>query len=239
MKKGEKNVEKNEGVLEYCDMQNNQPLLSRYEAILFDLDGTLIDTVQYYSDACIGAFCDFGFPATHSDFQRFYSTGTLLEPLMKFLGVDPLMIDDLRARRDERYMEILKTSATLLPSADTLLKSLSKKQVGIVTMAYRKYVDQFYHRLGLSDHIDVLITCDDVAGREKPDPHGLFLAANKLGVDPTKCIYIGDQPFDIEAAKRACMKSCLIRTAHTPTSAYGKADYEVDSIVEVQNILCT
>ncbi len=216
---------------------NTTPTHSRYEAILFDLDGTLIDTNTLYRDAVIDALQEYGYIATHEQFHQLYSTGTLMEPLLQLVGADMTLIDDIRAVRDRKYMTLLQQSATLCDGADDILSWLLDHPTGIITGSYRKYVDQFYERLQLSTFIDVLITNDDLNGKMKPDPHGLFLAAKQLGVDPTQCIYIGDQPFDVEAAKRACMTSCLIRTPHTPVSAHGKADYEVDDLFELQKIL--
>ena len=88
----------------------------------------------------------------------------------------------------------------------------------IVTSAPGRMVDAFDEALLFRRYIDVVIHGDHVNPRYKPDPLGLQMACDKLGVDPSMCVYIGDQACDIEAATAIGMPSILLRGMYTPAS---------------------
>ena len=209
----------------------------KYEAILFDLDGTLIHTTHLYADACIAAMEKMGLPFTLEDFNRLYPQGTSFRDWILERGGTESLVTHGRKVRDEAYEDLLRTHSSFLDGAEELLKFLADHPTGIITGSWRSYVHAIDEKLGVSKHVGTVITADDMEPYYKPHPHGLFLACDALGVDPEKCIYIGDQSFDVEAAKAAKMKAALIHGPHTPKNIEHDADHTLTSIAELQALI--
>lgn len=202
----------------------------KFSAILFDLDGTLIRTTHLYEEACIKAMHAVGLPATSEEFSRLYPLGNSTECWIKEAGGDPSLLDTVRTIRDRNYHELLRTRSEFLPEALALLDGLSTTPTAAVTNSWRSYLDSIHECIGLYDHVSDIVTADDTKPFYKPHPHGLLLAADRLGIDPKQCAYVGDQPFDLHAAKAAGMHACLIHGQHTPKEIEKEADTVLESL---------
>lgn len=210
----------------------------RYSAILFDLDGTLIDTIGLYEEALLQALTEIGINATHEQFCQWYTTPLHIREILKMHGKSEHLVPPFRHRRDELYIELLKTKSTWLPGAKDLMDSLRGKSenqstnklinsppsphtttrvpLGMITTSWLSYVDAIDHCLGIKRYFDTIITVDDTGNFSKPHPHPLLLACDRLRVEPKDCVYIGDQLFDMEAAHRAGMEGWMVQGTWSP-----------------------
>ncbi len=209
----------------------------KYEALLFDLDGTLIESIDLYAEACSHAFSAFDMHLSRKTFQEGYARGVGLEHWIEELGGDLATLTKLREKRDHTYIQLLREHTSFLPGAETLLSRTRHIPRAIVTGSWRTYIDAIHEKIQIGDHFEHIVTVDDMLPYYKPHPHGFLLAADRLGVDPEACLVIGDQTFDIDAAKAGGMRSCLIATKHTPEHARGTADHEVTSVHELSELL--
>jgi 2-phosphoglycolate phosphatase len=180
--------------------------------ILFDLDGTLVDTApdlgyalnlqlkmhgkKSLSDAAIRPFASHG------------SRGLI------GLGFGITPADDhFIAMRDE-YLSIYDTvftrSPVLLPGIAALLEVIESKNLrwGIVTNKPRRFTIPLIESMGLHQRAACVVSGDD-APQPKPSPATLLLACEKIGVKPAECIYVGDAERDIQAGKAAGMKTVV------------------------------
>lgn len=208
-----------------------------YDAILFDLDGTLVDTITLYKRACIQALEHGGLRFSSEDFDRLYPMGTSFNDWIMRIGGKEEQTPFLRAKRDDAYCELLRQHTVFYDGATDLLRSIGNHPSAIVTGSWKRYVDAIDALLNVTTHVDHLVTADDLGDFHKPHPHGLLLAADSLRVDPSRCLYVGDQMFDVGAAKAAGMTSCCIVTGHTPKQAIAEADFVVRSLPELQSRL--
>jgi pyrophosphatase PpaX len=173
----------------------------RYPVVLFDLDGTLIDSG----------------PILLTAFR--YATSTVLcreipdDELMANVGGFGLL-EQMRAFDGDRaeelvsvytaYQEPLYDALTLFPGIVALLDRLKseKRKLGVVTTKRRPAVELSFSIQPIGHYFDVVISSED-SERPKPFPDPIRLALERLGASPSQAAYVGDAPFDIAAARAA------------------------------------
>lgn len=201
---------------------------------VFDLDGTLVDSNASHVAATRRVFQEFDLVMPTNFYQK-NGAGMRLRDILEEMGIGHTIIREIRAARDRYHIENLLQNATWLEGAEELLDALreSGKKIGIITNSTDDFVDAMEERLGVRKKTDLIITTTTPGiEKGKPDPTGLLMAADILGVLPEDCVFVGDQGFDVQAGHRARMKSCLIRGPHTSHDGE-PADYEVEHIREV------
>lgn len=177
------------------------------ECVLFDLDGTLIDTAPDFVIALNLLLVQRGKqPLDAQLISRTVSDGAKALVSLGF-GIDEssegftLLHEQLLAC----YLKQIETTqSTLYPGMDYLLDSLEQAGIawGIVTNKPRLYATALLTRLSLLSRCPVLVCPDDVK-EKKPHPESLFLALSTLRCNPERCVYIGDHIRDMQAAKNA------------------------------------
>lgn len=169
------------------------------DTILFDWDGTLIDTAQQAFNAFQKTFLEFGVPLDFPTYERVYSPNwrrmyeELRLPCEKWKDADDLWI-----------LYYTKENSGLMPGAKTALCELARRNyaLGMVTSGTRFRVFRELDAQGLADVFRVVICGDDVV-HKKPHPEGLEIAMKKLEKRAEVCCYVGDMPDDVEMGKRA------------------------------------
>ena len=173
----------------------------RYQNVLFDLDGTLIDS----GGMILASFRH----ATRSVLQREYSDAELLAAVggstlhEQMRALDPERTDELVESYRE-HNSPLHAELQPCPGVLDLLDRLTDegRRLGIVTSKRRPTVGMAFDVLPLDHYFQAVVTTEQTE-RHKPDPEPLLLACDRLGVDPADAAYVGDAPFDVAAAKAA------------------------------------
>ena len=180
------------------------------QALIFDLDGTLVDTVYAHVFAWQRALAEAGLPVDGWRIHRRIgmSGGLFARAVAREVGheLSPETIDAAQDRHGEIFRELLPERRPL-PGAVALLAELRKRGVkhGIATSGRRPEIDESLAALGVGEET-VVIERGDVA-RAKPEPD-LFLACQEaLGVEARDCYVVGDAVWDLLAARRAAMLS--------------------------------
>lgn len=208
----------------------------RYEAVLFDLDGTLVPTTHLYEDVYTRTLTEHGASLTPERFRELFVQNLSLRRWLDILEIDIALEAQIRRIRDERYVRVLREETEWMDGAEEILHRTHRTPRAIVTSSWSHYVDAIDAKLQVRSRFPEIVTANDVT-KAKPHPYGLFLAAQLLDVSPDSCLYIGDQPLDILAATNAGMRSCLVRGAYTPTDADRGATIVVDSLRELKEYL--
>jgi 2-phosphoglycolate phosphatase len=185
-------------------------------AVLFDLDGTLVDTADEFIPAVQGLRAEHGHPAM--DPQRIRASVSNGARALISLGLD--MPEDApefeskRLRLLELYSEVLGTRAAPYPGIALLLARLQERGIawGISTNKPRIYTEALLARLAIQPPPGSVVCPDDI-GNRKPHPESLYRNCRDLHCAPHEAIYIGDHLRDIEAGRRAGM--------YTIAAAYG------------------
>ncbi|GHF28387.1 phosphatase [Streptomyces mashuensis] len=181
-----------------------------HSAVLFDLDGTLVDSYQDAED-CWGEWARSAGVGDVFDLADFYGQkrADIVRTLLPHLTEDEIRHHAEQVRLAERA-RVAKVVA--LPGAAELLASLPRDRWALVTSNDTEVAQARLRSAGLPVP-DVIVSADDVL-RPKPDPEGFLLAAQKLGVDPATAVGVDDSPHGIAAARAAGMTTVAVRFRH-------------------------
>ncbi|MCW8038383.1 HAD family hydrolase [Acinetobacter entericus] len=190
------------------------------KAVLFDLDGTLIDTaadfIRILQDMCRKKGC----AVVDADLIRTQvSEGAramvqLVYPELD--AEDPVFLAH-RQRFLDLYGADIAVDTDLFDGMYPLLEELESHQVpwGIVTNKPRWLSESLLQALNLTARCSVLVCPEDVS-KTKPDPEPMYLAAKAINLDARDCIYVGDHPRDIDAGRHADMYTILAAYGYLP-----------------------
>jgi HAD superfamily hydrolase (TIGR01509 family) len=196
------------------------------EGLIFDLDGTLIDSVGVYYVMMESVFERLHWPRVSREVMRnAIKDGGFDWGLVLPSGTgrsDEDLIASARVVIREMYPRVFEEEVDVVPGAEHLLKRLHERNVklGLVTSTLGRFIEFKLIPLkkrGLHDLFHSVITLDDVKNR-KPSGDPLLECARRLGVSPGKCAYVGDAAGDIVAGKAAGMRTIAVLT--------GVDDYE-------------
>jgi beta-phosphoglucomutase len=180
---------------------------NHYKAVLFDMDGVLIDARDWHYDALNEALRIFGVEISRSDhLSRFNGLSTRKKlNMLTAEGVIPYELHEaIQSIKQDRTLRIAAQMCFPIVSHQVLitrLKALDIK-VGLVTNSIRKSSEFMLEYAGLLKFMDVVVTNEDVV-EGKPNPAGYLLAMEKLGVLPSETIVIEDGEYGILAAEAA------------------------------------
>jgi beta-phosphoglucomutase family hydrolase len=186
-------------------------------AVIWDLDGTLIDSSHLHWEAWRQVTVDENIPLTYEQYVADFGKRND-EILRGRMGAD--LSDEFIVRvsqaKEEVYRDLIRTKGLeLLPGARYWLERLKAQGwlQALGTSAPRGNIDAAFTALGIGGYFDVAISSEEVRAG-KPEPDVFLTAAAKLGVEPGDCIVVEDAPAGVEAARRAGMKSIGVLTTH-------------------------
>jgi len=180
--------------------------------ILFDLDGTLVDTAHDLGYALNLQRERHGLAILPLDVIRPYASHGSKGLLSVGFDLSP-EDESFEAMREEYlslYDQVLTRKPILFEGVAELLDTLDKKATpwGVVTNKPRRFTQPLLENIGLLSRAACVVSGDDAA-RPKPHPDTLFLACEQAGVKPEKCWYVGDAERDIQAGKAAGMQTVV------------------------------
>lgn len=172
------------------------------QAVLFDLDGTLLDAFDQYSLSLIAAVKHFGLPTPPRERVR-ELMGSAGEYALFNLGVLPEQLPEAQ-RRWVEWAQAIAHLARPFPGVVPLLKRLREAgySLGIVTSRPHRSVEITPSAMELVSLVDLLVARDDTV-EGKPHPEPVLHALNQLALAPEQAAYVGDAHYDIEAGRRA------------------------------------
>ncbi len=180
--------------------------------ILFDLDGTLVDTAPDLAHALNLQLVRHGKqPLAYEAIRPFASHGSRGLVGLGF-GITPK--DDNFSKMRDEYLSIYDTvftrSPVLLPGIADLLQAIENKGIkwGVVTNKPRRFTQPLIKSMDLDKRAACVVSGDD-APQPKPSPETLLIACYQMGVKPENCMYVGDAERDMIAGKAAGMKTVV------------------------------
>jgi len=182
------------------------------KAIIFDMDGVLINTPIYVWTTHNKLLGKLGKKVSNAEIHH-YLGRTLNDQISMFEDNFSIKINKKKYRKEFEsemlnYLEKIETNQSLL----TMIKGLRKRlKLGVATSSPTKRAEHILRKLGIKNYFDVIITSDDVK-KQKPDPTIFIETAKKLEVEPGECLVVEDAANGIEAAKRGDMKVIALKT---------------------------
>ena len=201
------------------------------KTLLFDWDGTLVDSAHLGLAAFEKTFNELGVPFAHAVYEATYSPNWY--STYEALGLPRehwQVADELWIRHYG------KQSAPLIEAVGETLLSLRGKgyQLAIVTSGSRSRVSREVEQSVLSDAFAVIICNEDIVNK-KPHPEGLELAMREMNVAPSQCAYVGDAPEDIEMGRRGQVMTIGVRSAYPSSTRVlsAKPDLYLERLAEL------
>jgi 2-phosphoglycolate phosphatase len=208
-------------------------LLDDINTVLFDLDGTLLDTAPDLVDALNRVCAERNHPAP--DFKlacRYVSTGAAGLIRLAFPDADAAMVENLRIRLVDLYAENVCVLTKPYPGMEKLLEQIESlgKTWGVVTNKPAALTEPLMKAIGLTNRSACIVSGDTLPQR-KPDPAPIMHALDLIDCLPTVALYVGDAPQDIAAGQAAGVKTIAVSwgyiiPGHSPHE-WG-ADYTID-----------
>jgi len=179
-------------------------------AVLWDLDGTLVDSEDYHWRAWRDTMSAEGIPITHEQFLQTFGLRND-EILPRWLGASatPARIQQVANAKEERYRRLVREEGLApLPGAADWLERLHADgwRQAIASSAPRQNVEVVLEVTRLAECFQALVSAEDVT-IGKPDPQVFLTAASRLNVPPSHCIVVEDAVAGVEAARRGGMRS--------------------------------
>lgn len=207
---------------------------TRLEAVLWDMDGVIVDTAEYHYQSWKESFEKRGVSFTREQFEKQFgrrNDSIIRDAFGRQLSAKE--VDAIADEKEARYRELVRGNIRPLPGAVELIKSLYERGVrmAITSSAPAENIDLIIEGAGVKGYFQAI-----VSGREvrtgKPDPAVYLLGAKKLKVEPANCVVFEDAVAGVEGAKRAGMKCVAVTNTH-PASRLQEADLVVDSLEKV------
>jgi len=190
--------------------------LQQFDAILFDCDGTLADTMPAHYRAWRMVTDPHGMAF---DEDRFYSMGgrptrDIVATLAAEAGV-AVDVEQEAHRKEQGFLDQLHAVEPIDPVIAVVRRSRGRVPLAVVTGGYRDVCRQILERVGIADCFDTIVASEDT-DRHKPEPAPFLEAARRLGARPERCVVWEDSDLGIEGARRAGMHWIDVRAFHTP-----------------------
>ena len=201
-------------------------------AVLWDVDGTLIDSSEYHWLAWREALAGEGMALTRERFARMFGRRND-EILRGYFGEEYPAADVARVgdAKEELYRRLVRASGIkLLPGVRRWLERLRGEGwlQAMASSAPRANLEAITGALGLADYFAAVVSAEDVTVG-KPDPQVFLKAAERLGTEPARCVVVEDAPAGTEAARRAGMRAIGVLTMHE----HVEADIVVRTLAEL------
>lgn len=192
--------------------------MTKFKALLFDLDGTLVDSEHFHFNTWNELLAESDVQLDYHDFLKNYAGIPLPgnASRLKELYVIETSLEDLIARKEILTVERLKTSEIgLMPFVQDTMDYFFSKEIpmALVTASKRPDVDEMFLKNGLGKFFKLLITRSDVKN-SKPDPESYNLAVEKLGFAKEECLVFEDTLNGLRAAKAAGL-TCFVIQGNT------------------------
>jgi beta-phosphoglucomutase len=180
-------------------------------AVIWDMDGTLVDTAELHFQAWVKLAREIDKPFTRADFAATFGWRNP-EIMPKLFGITGDEANRLADHKEALYREEAMKGVELLPGARSLLGAIHAAGFGqaVGSSAPRDNLDLILRLTGTINMFDTVVSMEDTQ-RGKPDPEVFLKAASRVGAAPARCLVFEDAPAGVQAARAGGMKCIAVR----------------------------
>lgn len=203
----------------------------KVSVVIFDWDGTLVDSVEHIADSLHQAATDLGYPALEREAYRDIIGLGMVEALEKlYPGISREEMNRIREGYAGYFFSKTTTPQNVFEGMADLVADLrgSGRRCSVATGKSRRGLDSALVSSGLGSHFEITRCADET--RSKPDPAMLEEIVNFYGIDPAEAVMIGDTRYDLEMAQRIGMPSIGVEWGVHKRDVLG--DYAPHAIVD-------
>jgi pyrophosphatase PpaX len=177
--------------------------MPRYQAVLFDLDGTLLDSVRLILDSYHHTLANHGLPA-RTDAHWLAGLGTPLRVQFREWGDDPAQIEAMVLTYREYNLTHHDQQVSPYPGVVEMVRAVQAagRRTALVTSKNREGATRGLRVIGLDDTMEVIVGADDVVN-PKPHPEPVHRALEALGAAPAEAVFVGDSLHDMHSGRAA------------------------------------
>jgi HAD superfamily hydrolase (TIGR01509 family) len=212
--------------------------MKKLAAVIFDMDGVIVDSEPLHQKAFETLFEELGRKHDHGIvFHEYYgrSDKVLLKDFIEKHNI-PFELEDLTQRKLKYFLQYLRERRPVFKELHSLVPELARHyKLAVASSNFRHIIDVVMEISGLRQHFNVIVGYEDIRFT-KPDPEIYFTTAKRLGVRPSQCCVIEDAPLGVQAAKMAGM-TCIGLTSSLPSDKLHRADFVAKDYDEVRRIL--
>ncbi|MVW75539.1 N-acetylmuramic acid 6-phosphate phosphatase MupP [Pseudomonas xionganensis] len=206
----------------------------RLRAVLFDMDGTLLDSAPDFIAICQAMRAERNLAPIADKLIRDQVSGGARAMVAATFAMDPehAEFEALRLEFLERYQQHCAVLTRPFDGINELLEDIEKANLrwGVATNKPVRYAEPIMQQLGLAQRSAVLV-CPDHVSRSKPDPEMLLLACQQLQLEPGEVLFIGDDERDIEAGRAAGCRTVAVSYGYIHPQD-NPANWGADALVE-------
>jgi phosphoglycolate phosphatase len=211
------------------------------EGVLFDLDGTLLDSAPDLYAALVAQCAEEGVaPPPYAPVREVVSRGARAVLRCAFADRGEPALEALVSRYLQLYQDVMAQQTRAFDGVDDLLARIEAHGLrwGIVTNKAAFLTDELLHRIGWASRAGAVV-CGDTLPVKKPDPAPVLLACERAGVTPAQCLFVGDDRRDIQAGAAAGLYTVAVSWGYLDGGdphAWG-ADRVLDHPAELAELL--
>jgi len=212
--------------------------LKQVKAVIFDMDGVIIDSEPIHSRVKMDTFAHFGIAFNEEDLARYMgrTSGAIFKETLAKCGRTDIQPEDMAAYKHAHYLEILQ-SGEIAPVAGSveLIKSLyaAGLPLALATSSNVRVMNTVLDSFGIRKYFTSILSGGELP-ESKPNPAIYLISAERLGTAPADCLVIEDTTNGILAAKRAGMYCVAYRNPNSGKQDLSEADEIVDSLLDIK-----
>ena len=212
---------------------------SAIQAIIFDMDGLMINSESLHQEAWQVMLRRFGYEIDEALFARLVGLRISEDAvLLREHFHLPVMAEALAHQRNDLFLASLPGRVKPMPGLGELITEIGRRglRCALATSGERRYVEAVRRELNLDGVFDAIAVAEDVE-RSKPAPDVYLLAARRLGLQPAQCLVLEDAPNGVAAAKVAGMRCVAVPNEMTRSLDLSAADAILPSLLAVRDNL--
>jgi HAD superfamily hydrolase (TIGR01509 family) len=205
--------------------------------ILFDNDGVLVETENWYFEANKKALKELGITLHLDKYLEIMARGGTAWEVAQEAGISTDIIDKKRFQRDIYYQEFLMTKKIEIPNVRKVLADLSKKyEMAIITTSRRVDFELIHKNRGISDFMKFVLCVEDYP-RAKPYPDPYLAGLKRFNAKKKETIVVEDSQRGLSSAIDAGIECVIVKNEFTKTHDFSKATYFIDKLEDLKKLL--